>query len=277
MTPQQIDDAVLIGRRQGLEAAAKVCDQELATWTVDHRGPVSRALNWVKDAIRALIVELPVQPEQTKQPFNPEEVLLDLVNTGLSVQRIAVDEFYLNSSQPERAAASRECKSVPDSGKFAFQAVQQALMVARMTINGVLENPFAPLSHREKALGVALNAIDELEIALQSGIRSPSYRPHEQNAVSEREAFKKWADEYGLEHEPNYSSYTEANCWAAWQARAALPAQEGCKPIELTDQMLRAFGDRHDPYLYGVSTTHLRSIVEDARSIDAAPQPGEPV
>jgi hypothetical protein len=45
------------------------------------------------------------------------------------------------------------------------QAVAQALMVARAAINGVLTHPFASMPDREKALGVALNALDEIEDA----------------------------------------------------------------------------------------------------------------
>jgi hypothetical protein len=50
----------------------------------------------------------------------------------------------------------------------------------------------------------------------------------EASAVDERAAFAAWVADYALRHEPNYSKATEDDCWAAWQARAAL-AQKGGK------------------------------------------------
>jgi len=44
-----------------------------------------------------------------------------------------------------------------------------------------------------------------------------------------REAFERWADDYGLRHEPNYSAHTEADCWAAWKgalSHASATAEE---------------------------------------------------
>ena len=41
----------------------------------------------------------------------------------------------------------------------------------------------------------------------------------------EREAFNQWVDDYALKSEPNWSTAAEADCFAAWQARAALAAQ----------------------------------------------------
>lgn len=48
---------------------------------------------------------------------------------------------------------------------LAEKAVAQALMVARATIQGVIAHPDASRSDREKSLGVALNALDEIEDA----------------------------------------------------------------------------------------------------------------
>lgn len=45
---------------------------------------------------------------------------------------------------------------------------------------------------------------------------------------------------------------------------------------ELTDDMLRAFADRHDPYLVGANVSELRSLIEDARTIEFAAAPSAP-
>lgn len=52
-----------------------------------------------------------------------------------------------------------------------------------------------------------------------------------------REAFEKWADEYALRHEPNYSLHTEFDVFAAWQAAWNTRANEakGGEVADLTD------------------------------------------
>lgn len=53
----------------------------------------------------------------------------------------------------------------------------------------------------------------------------------------EREEFSRWAADYGLYDEPNWSKDTETDCWFAWQAgRAELRVQDSggysCRIIE---------------------------------------------
>ena len=44
---------------------------------------------------------------------------------------------------------------------------------------------------------------------------------NDQQLTAERAAFEKWAEEYGLIYEPNYSVLTKEDCFAAWQAALA--------------------------------------------------------
>lgn len=47
------------------------------------------------------------------------------------------------------------------------------------------------------------------------------------NPTACREAFEKWADEYGLIHEPNFSPMTRADCLAAFKAAWNTRAPKG--------------------------------------------------
>lgn len=55
--------------------------------------------------------------------------------------------------------------------------------------------------------------------------------------------------------------------------RAAASGAAVLPDVVLSDEMVRAFGNRHDPHLDGVSITALSCIVDDARSIEHAPVP----
>jgi hypothetical protein len=59
-----------------------------------------------------------------------------------------------------------------------------------------------------------------------------------------------------------------------WMPLPALDQRRAASgAVVLSDDMVRAFGNRHDPHLDGVSISALRCIVDDARSIERAPVP----
>lgn len=73
----------------------------------------------------------------------------------------------------------------------------------------------------------------------------------------ESAAFNQWVDDYALKFEPNWSMATEADCFAAWQARAALAAQA---PQFWTPEQIEAARESAKRFDHWV---------------DQAPQPGE--
>jgi hypothetical protein len=115
------------------------------------------------------------QPEQKGQTFNPEDILQDLFNTGLSVQRLTVNDLYLDSGKPERAVASRECKSVPDVDRDGFEGWASTMWFGS---NG---DYFETLGYSDSIKAAAWCA---WRAAIQSGISSNKGQPNEQNAVS---------------------------------------------------------------------------------------------
>lgn len=54
------------------------------------------------------------------------------------------------------------------------------------------------------------------------------------------QTFEEWKESYGLEHEPNYSAETDADCWAAWLASAANQGMSAAKQSEI-NPIIRAF------------------------------------
>jgi hypothetical protein len=57
------------------------------------------------------------------------------------------------------------------------------------------------------------------------------------SGLSEREAFEAWAHQHGFSlaavvEGDDYLNDATADAWDAWQARAALPVQQGWQPIE---------------------------------------------
>ena len=59
---------------------------------------------------------------------------------------------------------------------------------------------------------------------------------NDQQLATERAAFEKWAEEYGLIYEPNYSELTKKDCFAAWQAALAQR-----KPVHSDDEAVDRF------------------------------------
>lgn len=66
--------------------------------------------------------------------------------------------------------------------------------------------------------------------------------------ITTKEQFDKWVEDYGLRFEPNYSTETEADCRAAFEAGKTLSIPEGHKlvPIEPTEEM-QEIGIAHIP------------------------------
>jgi hypothetical protein len=168
MTPQQlIDDAILIGRQQGLEAAAEISHEVMRDPNID----MIKESEEIVSRIRAL-VESPVLPEQ--QPFayfqrNPwgnwEEVMASAAGEEgvVAAYRAPV---HLASSQPERSVPTSEFKSVPEL-RAAFESAHRASMtveVGEYIKNG--DGSYAVNYLNQQFKGFCL--------ALQSGISSPA-------------------------------------------------------------------------------------------------------
>jgi hypothetical protein len=190
-----LDSAIQVGRRQGLEAALEACDKELARWAEECTGIVGLALDGTKKKIRALIVELPVLPEQPKTHQIGTSLEADFEKRTWTFEmhddfHVSAGDFYLvpvtAANQVERSEPNHECKSVPDIAaalekRFKKRAFE--LYKKHITGRGYVWDVGCSMPD-DVQKGVIEGMREMYALGAQSGISSPPHRPHEQNAVS---------------------------------------------------------------------------------------------